>query len=55
MKEASRAKARVEVGGPTEWIKKPQKLNLRFVNNSIIQVTSQNKRIPNVNDKKKQI
>jgi len=44
LKEASRAKVRAEVGGPTEWKKKPQKLNMKFVNNSVLQTTSQNRR-----------
>jgi len=55
MKEAGRARVRAEIGGPTEWKKKPQKLNMKFVNNSILQTTTQNRRKLQNNTKKEQV
>jgi len=46
-KEAGKAKARVDVGGPSEWTKKPKKLNMRFVVNSVLQTEAQNRRSNN--------
>ena len=44
MKEADKTKARVEVGGAMEWKKQPKKLNKTFADNTVLQVTSSNKR-----------
>ena len=44
LQEAARAKTRAEVGGPSEWNKKPVRVNKRFVVNSLLQTESQNKR-----------
>ncbi|XP_046450303.1 uncharacterized protein LOC124198493 [Daphnia pulex] len=44
LQEAARAKARAEVGGPSEWSKKPARVNKRFMVNSLLQTESQNKR-----------
>lgn len=44
LKEAERAKTRVEIGGSYEWAKKPKQVNKRFVVNTILQSESQNRR-----------
>jgi hypothetical protein len=44
LKEASRKRARAEVGGAMEWAKEPKKLNKTFIGNTILQVTSSNNR-----------
>lgn len=44
LQEAAKAKVRAEVGGPSEWKKKPSKVNMRFVANSILHTEAQNKR-----------
>ncbi|KAI9562546.1 D-directed R polymerases I and III subunit RPAC2 isoform 2 [Daphnia sinensis] len=44
LQEAAKSKARAEIGGPSEWSKKPARVNKRFVANSLLQTESQNKR-----------
>ena len=44
MQEAARTRTRVEIRGPSEWRKKPGRVNKRFVANSILHTESQNKR-----------
>ncbi|XP_057367669.1 uncharacterized protein LOC130688685 [Daphnia carinata] len=44
LQEAAKSKARADVGGPSEWSKKPARVNKRFVANSLLQTESQNKR-----------
>lgn len=45
MKEVSKARTRAEVGGPSEWTKKPKRLNMKFLINSVLQAEAQNRRI----------
>lgn len=53
VKEAAKAKARADVGGPSEWKIKPKRVNIRFMTNSILQTESQNRRkTTNRNSKK---
>ncbi|XP_032789572.1 uncharacterized protein LOC116926741 [Daphnia magna] len=44
LQEAAKSKARADVGGPSEWSKKPARVNKRFVVNSLLLTESQNKR-----------
>lgn len=44
LKEASKARTRVEVGGASEWKRKPSRINKMFLINSVLTAEAQNKR-----------